>query len=299
MAKKKSDYLRMMELGEWLEAIFRQDIKPWQYEELFRGAKKLIGIIEIKKADTDTERNIDVTVSTLMYIAENNREQYYEQLADFHLLDSIVPINKDQLEIAPTFEEMVESIEESLRDTNIESDSKTPFPLRTVSTVFDKNHDDLKLKSFILKQISQKASRRNEEWIFVLTAVLEFYGFRKIANRWLGDIIEDKKPLHLNFKSLYFYEKLISNYNYMQHSLQYHKDEGFRDYFNVTGLFDDLGSEHVEVIFCRIFIDFLLLGGLDYYGFCQNCGNFFLVQRKGRKKFCSDACRVEHFREQH
>ncbi len=42
----------------------------------------------------------------------------------------------------------------------------------------------------------------------------------------------------------------------------------------------------------RIFFTFLLLGGQEYFGFCAYCGGFYVVQRKGRKKFCSDGCRV-------
>jgi hypothetical protein len=46
-------------------------------------------------------------------------------------------------------------------------------------------------------------------------------------------------------------------------------------------------------IFARVFTDFLVLGGWNYYGFCKHCGKFFLVQRKGRKQFCSDPCRFQ------
>ena len=45
-------------------------------------------------------------------------------------------------------------------------------------------------------------------------------------------------------------------------------------------------------ILSNIFFDFLLLGGQDYYGFCEHCDKFFVIQRKGRKKYCSDICRV-------
>lgn len=48
-----------------------------------------------------------------------------------------------------------------------------------------------------------------------------------------------------------------------------------------------------HLIFARVFVDFLVLGGWNYYGFCKHCGRFFLVQRKGRKQFCSDSCRFQ------
>ena len=49
----------------------------------------------------------------------------------------------------------------------------------------------------------------------------------------------------------------------------------------------------IHQIFARVFVDFLGLGGWNYYGFCKHCGKFFLVQRKGRKQFCSDSCRFQ------
>lgn len=45
----------------------------------------------------------------------------------------------------------------------------------------------------------------------------------------------------------------------------------------------------------HIFFDFLFLGGQDYFGFCDQCGKFFFAQRKGRKKFCSDRCRLASY----
>jgi hypothetical protein len=50
-------------------------------------------------------------------------------------------------------------------------------------------------------------------------------------------------------------------------------------------------------ILARIFIDFLAVGGQEYIGFCKHCDKFYLVQRKGKKKFCSDLCRALDFKE--
>jgi hypothetical protein len=45
-------------------------------------------------------------------------------------------------------------------------------------------------------------------------------------------------------------------------------------------------------VFSRILIDFLKLGGQEYYGFCDYCDNFYLVQRKGKRKYCGDNCKA-------
>ncbi len=47
-----------------------------------------------------------------------------------------------------------------------------------------------------------------------------------------------------------------------------------------------------EAFLSNILFDFLLSGGQEYYGFCEYCGKFLVIERKGRKKFCSDICRT-------
>ena len=42
----------------------------------------------------------------------------------------------------------------------------------------------------------------------------------------------------------------------------------------------------------KYFFDFLLLGGQEYFILCKHCKRFTVVQRKGKKKFCSDICRT-------
>jgi hypothetical protein len=47
-----------------------------------------------------------------------------------------------------------------------------------------------------------------------------------------------------------------------------------------------------DIAIPTIFFKFLELGGQEYYGFCEHCDRFFTIKRKGRKKYCSDICRV-------
>ena len=74
-------------------------------------------------------------------------------------------------------------------------------------------------------------------------------------------------------------------------------------YANVNGklkrvnLFNQVGNDPRQVFqwnttLSRIFFTFMELGGKDYFGFCDYCGKFMLVQRHRRKKFCSTNCRV-------
>ncbi|TAL17437.1 hypothetical protein EPN96_04985 [bacterium] len=52
-----------------------------------------------------------------------------------------------------------------------------------------------------------------------------------------------------------------------------------------------------NAVISMVFLTFLELGGQEYYSFCERCGKFTVVQRKGRKKFCSELCRVYAFNE--
>ena len=49
---------------------------------------------------------------------------------------------------------------------------------------------------------------------------------------------------------------------------------------------------HWNTVAAEIFFKFLEFGGMEYFTFCDYCGKFSVVQRKGRKRFCSDNCRV-------
>lgn len=66
--------------------------------------------------------------------------------------------------------------------------------------------------------------------------------------------------------------------------------------FSLINIGKGKGAHIYRVIVSRILFEFLLAGGQQYYIFCQQCGKFTLIQKAGRKKFCSDACRSAHRR---
>jgi hypothetical protein len=49
---------------------------------------------------------------------------------------------------------------------------------------------------------------------------------------------------------------------------------------------------NVPALISRVFLDFFLKGGQQYFGYCANCRRFMIVHRKGRKRSCSDLCRT-------
>lgn len=73
-------------------------------------------------------------------------------------------------------------------------------------------------------------------------------------------------------------------------------DDGTRTFDTIPRDDDDVFPLRFNhgVIISRVFFDFLFLGGQDYYGFCEWCGNFFVSKRKLKKIYCSDNCRASH-----
>jgi len=49
---------------------------------------------------------------------------------------------------------------------------------------------------------------------------------------------------------------------------------------------------NVPALISRVFLDFFIKGGQQYFGYCANCKRFMIVHRKGRKRSCSDLCRT-------
>lgn len=52
-----------------------------------------------------------------------------------------------------------------------------------------------------------------------------------------------------------------------------------------------------DTVIAHIFINFLSLGGQEYFGFCNYCGEFYIVHRKGKKIYCKNTCRALASRE--
>ncbi len=97
------------------------------------------------------------------------------------------------------------------------------------------------------------------------------------------------------------YSKYLKNLNWSYSSLREEFDVVDGEYQKVkvcdAGDFArhfPIVERNHDIISANIFFNFLLLGGQDYFLFCEYCGKFTSIQRKGRKKYCSDICRVSH-----
>ena len=136
--------------------------------------------------------------------------------------------------------------------------------------------------------------------IFELSKIVKFLSIRKKTIHLARALIESNRPWEQ-----IFYEN-VTNDNYPVTSL-------LDSYGGIVEKFAIEDNKFIKksflaatpnytpwlTIMARIFIDFLLLGGQEYIGFCNRCDKFYLVQRKGKKKFCSDICRALAFKAAH
>ncbi|WLE95200.1 MAG: hypothetical protein QTN59_10925 [Candidatus Electrothrix communis] len=74
MAKKKSDYSRMIQLGEWLEAFIAPNISYWQLKKLAHEAINILNI-DLQLDDSDLTLQISKEIESL---PEEQREKYID-----------------------------------------------------------------------------------------------------------------------------------------------------------------------------------------------------------------------------
>jgi hypothetical protein len=82
-----------------------------------------------------------------------------------------------------------------------------------------------------------------------------------------------------------------SYYGMIGESFTYIPDEGLKKIRSFKDPQTDMSIFPWHIAISRILIEFLENGGEKYFGFCEYCGKFYVVQREGRKRYCSGRCR--------
>lgn len=150
-----------------------------------------------------------------------------------------------------------------------------------------------------------------------IRSVLNFFHQREFISILLKKIKEQDKPWTLfisgfgreNYNARQFSEgepgnarirDLISAYNRLNENLHLKNDSLALERTLLNRFIHPESRENettysdlpTDILISNIFFDFLLLGGQEYYGFCEYCDSFYVTERKDRKKFCSDICRT-------
>ena len=144
-------------------------------------------------------------------------------------------------------------------------------------------------RDLILKKAKEMEDYEIGHKIYLKLDFIKFYDTLLHFNSLLNTVKKSASPW---VKTLNLKEQksnyLINNYNNIVENLQMSDGELIVKKIYKTNV------DKTFAIFSNILIDFLMLGGQDYFIFCNYCNRFTVVERKGRKKFCSDICRTNH-----
>ncbi|MCI5210113.1 MAG: hypothetical protein D3910_15260 [Candidatus Electrothrix sp. ATG2] len=267
MAKKKTDWAVMVEYGKWLESFFSKELSVFDIKGLYKDALKIIG---------------------LQYEIPPNHPF-------FNLLLSL-----EEKNIGAIKPETIQELIDAGTEDNIEGSGEMIF--------YKQLYDMVHARENALEQLFMVAGVKNAPWDCLFIEQLETIDEDH-------PICQELRPHRIKIQALLKsyggigdYLRIIDN-RIVQTKAFLSPDAIFSD----SELWDDspphvfpvkkltlLGGElYWYSVISRMLLDFLLLGGQQYCGFCKHCEKFFIAERKGRKKFCSDSCRTLNQRRPH
>lgn len=284
---RNSEYLKMQEMGEWLERLLSDKVENWELKELFKDAVEILNL-EYKiphehpfflNLDELTKRNNNWSKWTyylpIEYDPSANRPDFAEQAAhytNFYLFTASYDVRR-------SLKSMCESSQPWYLALNTMKEKSYEAETEEKREKLDKLLEEEEPREFWKEKLENDPD--------FAQAVAEF------------NIVRDKKfdfQVATSFDSLYSQigEKLIvgpNGYSKVNVLLTCHENN------KITVSMTTAPNEPLpfNVFISRIFFDFLLMGGQEYYVYCAHCGKFIVAQRKGRRKTCSDACRLALF----
>jgi len=289
---EETKYARMIRLGEWLQTFFNYDITAWDLLKLKDDAIHLLTAEYKIQVDYQAK---DDEISTIVF--RNLEENKYVPVPLMNHLEQLISysmyelneqkgmynhIEKNRIQGTKDFDLWVEKqgqwIElfrdhfvyffsillarwDSLDVLAALSQSPTPWYLAFPSMLKSKSRKKNGAENGIRLLINSYDCTR-EKYVVqgdILVKVLNFYKPPNYENvlidafSWMEEYKSTMKEIHPPFDKAFPWISVLS----------------------------------------RILFDFLELGGQYYSGVCERCGKFFIVQRKGRKQYCSDICRVK------
>ncbi len=288
MANK--EFQRMIVLGEWLEKYLNPDARVWEYRELLKDAITLFNI--------DFNLQDELSLKAVPLVCEQPSE-VKDILSNPHIMGSLWDEVFDDNRPKPDLKKR-EEVEEFISNLEISKHQKAALwvVLRLVLIV-DQEVDASAMLSILLKT----------QFSFVQYEVLDIFSFKWITNEVLKKINQKKELWSNTFKTgldskdsftcFSFYE-IYENSHSIFEAINITEEGAYK-----TMTFDSPTCEYTSLgdgyslfpwgpVVSKILIDFLFLGGQDYYLFCEQCDRFAVIRRKGRKKFCSDLCRTTH-----
>jgi len=280
------DFERMIELGEWLEEFLNPDAKSWGYRDL---ANEFINMYDMA---FELSHN-DITIQALALIKDNDSQTENRYVESLKETDNFLELTNKLLTDAPN----TETGKLDLLYKNVNDEGRNILSLIKKNTVIEELEIEEDFVSYDFIEYSLKIIARTMEIIFIIKKSFQLLSQDSTPWEYCLFQIFQKNRLLMNH---YNERTLLHGYNGLVEELIINKNEAkkqktFREkYGNSFSTPIHPSVFPWEVAASRIFFDFLFLGGQEYFLFCNYCGKFTVIQRKGRKKFCSDICRTSH-----
>jgi len=281
MANK--DFERMIKLGEWLEEYLTPDIPNWKLLEIFQAGAKLIGVKEKFSPDC----RIALCLEDKLVLTEKK----------------VSPSGRSFLPVSQGID----------REKNEKKGTKT-FNAQEIESIKQKTHVFLKYGRNVDK-VLKKIHKYKLPWGKVLIEIekdeflYSFTGQLRASYAELKEIIKKRDGEYQVTKSLSGIDYLAPIKKMIKERVQkglstedpaeefLFSNSSENPTFELIQEINRKNQVNYRIIIARILFDFLILGGQEYFLFCEQCGRFTVIRRKGRKKFCSDICRTNYGRE--
>lgn len=312
MFSQKPDLKTIVKNGKWLETVLAKDLKGWGYRESFEKAFDIIGV---EKQEQDRRffgvSGFDCIIKILAIVADTQRDVEFIEFVpeptglgpQFDREDYTINFAEDSFNNAEIF-----SIYNGLKKDGFIVNKRSGDDPEDLLLKYESLHpedkdefsDDIKTlknniglkslsKSLKFKIIEQEWDNRSDFTLLWSLSIAPFYKVKHSTRTWLLKNTRTDTPINYSFANIDNYKLILHHHNQVQFSLRYDEKTGFSTEKSFAqGPFES----PISTLYCNIFMEFLLAGGMAYSGFCGHCGNFWVTERKGRKKFCSDICRV-------
>lgn len=313
-----SDKKRMLELGGWLERYLNPDIKAREYKALATEAIKFYGI-DFKLSENDISLQVAKFIESQ---PEGERDNYIDAAKSFSGLAFLVKktlIEKVAFDACIVGELKYEDLgfdDYDAKELNrfrlyLTSGSKEENALISiVNGSIDRFYSSEKYQG-ILTTLTQKGmdisdieSKKNEIKDLLCQRDLFLWWIEPVLKH-LSNLYYSQEKLIPFFKNKVKDEFYIEQYNELIPFLSGSHANNFKIVQRFSDKYDHayVTNEHPsffpwDVVTSRIGIDFLMLGGQEYFLFCKHCGRFTVAKRKGCKKYCSDICRTAQGRKE-
>ncbi len=287
-----TDRARMLELGQWLQDYLNPGITAKGYRKLAQGFIKLYNV-DFKISSHDVTLRVFELMDKSDLQAEKYKKFFVEHIGNFvdRVMGTIVKYSEKE---NPSFENLCHRYPYPEGKEIFDEIKKTVFQYEPTTPENDFQEFGVFYYEWGIYCLSivSNAIQIKGETESILHEVLTSSGSWK---KTLAAKIENEKYL---FKTPPLYLHL--SYNCLAENLLVKTDNIKKHMVFSGGYAQSYSCDMTPSVFpweaavSRILFDFLFTGGQDHFKFCEYCGAFTVIRRKGSKKFCSDLCRAHH-----